>query len=59
MEKPAYGIFYFLKFIYFERDRASGGGADREGHREPQAGSTLSAWSPMWGSNSQNHDIMT
>ena len=52
---------YFFKFvfIYFERDRdsTSGGGAEREGDRESQAGSALSAWSPLWGSNSQNREI--
>ena len=27
--------------------------AEREGDKEPQAGSALSAQSPMWGSNSR------
>ena len=50
--------FMFLKFI-FERDRDSmrGGGAEREGKRESQAGSTLLAESPVQGSNSQNREI--
>ena len=46
-------LYIFLSvFIYFEtdRDNVSGGGTEREG--ESQAGSALSAWSPMWGSNS-------
>ena len=44
----------FLKFIYFERERkrervtTSRGGTERES----QAGSALSAQSPMWGLNS-------
>ena len=31
----------------------SRGGAERERQRESQAGSTMSAWNPMWGSNSR------
>ena len=53
---------YFLSlFIYFERDRdsTSGGGTEREGDRESQAGSVLPAQSPTWGSNSQNREIVT
>ena len=34
---------YFLKF---ERECACGGGAERDGERESQAGSKLSAWTP-------------
>ena len=47
--------------MYFERDRESmsGGGAERVGERESQAGFTLSAQSPTWGSNPQNCKIMT
>ena len=37
----------------------SRGEAETEGERESQAGSVLSVQSPMWGSNSQNHEIMT
>ena len=48
---------FFLMFIYFERERASLcmwlGGAEREGERESQAGSALSAQSLMRGPNSQ------
>ena len=40
----------------FERERESEsarrGGAEREGDLESEAGSKLSAQSPMWGSNS-------
>ena len=44
-------------FIYFERETdkrasTSGGGAEREGKRESQAGSELPGRSWMWGSNS-------
>ena len=42
----------FLKFIYFERAR-DGGGAEREEDRESEAGSVLTAESPMRGSNLQ------
>ena len=47
--------FFFSTFIYFgdrERQSMNGGGAEREGDRESQAGSALPAHSPMWGSNS-------
>ena len=46
---PTYLLYLFISlFIYFERDRdsVSGGGAEREGERESQAGSKLSAQSP-------------
>ena len=45
----------FLKFIYFEREREreNKGGAEREGKRESQSDSFLSAQSPMRGSNPQ------
>ena len=50
--------FQFLKFICFERERErerertwAGVGAEREGRRESQEGSTLSAQSPTWGQN--------
>ena len=40
-------------FILREKKRTSGKGQrEIEGERESQAGSTLSAWSPMWGPNS-------
>ena len=44
---------YFLKkcLFIFERGRESRGGAEREGERESQADSTLSAQSPTRGSN--------
>ena len=52
--------FLFLKFIHSlrerererERESASGGQAEIEKEGESQAGSALSAQSPMWGSNS-------
>ena len=37
-------------FIYFEREREYKGGTDREGERESQAGSVLSAQGPTQGS---------
>ena len=49
----------FFKKIFFniiferERQRASRGGAEREGERESQVGSALSTPSPMQGSNSR------
>ena len=48
-------------FIYFEREteRASRGEAEREGEREFQAGSALSAQSLMWGLNPQTREVMT
>ena len=48
--------FLFLNlFIYFEREgeKASREETEREGERESQAGSMLSAQSSMWGSNPQ------
>ena len=46
-------IIYFLKVYLFLRQResvcASGGRAEREGDREPEAGSAVSAQSPTWG----------
>ena len=51
-----YCFFIFFCFkVYFEterpREQIGGGGADREGETESQAGFTLSVQSPMWGSN--------
>ena len=48
-------FFNFFKFTYFERktERASGGGAEREGEGESQAGRVLPVQSPTWNSNSQ------
>ena len=42
-------------FIYFERDKecVNRGGTEREGEKESQAASMLSAQSPKRGSNSQ------
>ena len=45
-------------FIYFETEKRestsmSWGGAEREGEKESQTGSTSSVQSPTWGSNSQ------
>ena len=49
--------------IYFETERENmctlGEGAERDGERESQAGSTLSAQSPDVGFNFMNHEIMT
>jgi len=45
-----------ILFIYFERERACGGGAEEE--RESQAGSTASA-EPHRGLSSHNPEIMT
>ena len=46
----------FFNVYLFKRQResahVSGGGAEREGERESQAGSALSAQSPMQGLNS-------
>ena len=46
--------FFKVYFIYFERDRDSGGGAERKGEGE----NPKQALSPMRGSNSWNHEIM-
>ena len=40
----------FFKFIYSSREKENGGGAEREGERESQAGSVLSMQSLMQGS---------
>ena len=37
----------------FDRTNACGGGAEREGDRGSEAGSALTAESPIWGSNSR------
>ena len=42
---------FFILLIL--RETESWGGAEREGKRKSQAGSPLSAWSPMWGLNSR------
>ena len=39
-------------FIYFEGERMRRRRAEREGEKESQAGSTLSAQNLMWGLNS-------
>ena len=50
----------FTFFFNSERVRRSRErGRERERERESQAGSALSSQSPVWGSNSQTHDIMT
>ena len=52
-------------YLFWERERerkrksASRGGAERAGERESQAGSTLSAQSPMRGLIPQFHKITT
>ena len=53
---PSHLVLSWILFIVErerERERAgmSRGGAEREGNRESQAGSKLSAQSPTWGSN--------
>ena len=51
-------IIIFYLFILRERESMSGrGGRERGRGRKSQAGSALSAWSPLWGSNSQNREI--
>ena len=54
-------ILIFFKFIYLlwerQREQKWEEGAERKG--ESQEGSTQSAQSPMWGSNSKNPEIMT
>ena len=54
--------YFFSLFIYIERDRETQGEhkveeADREGERESQESSTLSAQSPTWSLNSTNCEI--
>ena len=46
------GFLFFFYVYLFLRERASEGGAEREGDRGSQAGSTLSAQGPTRGSNS-------
>ena len=54
-------LFFLSLFIYFkkerergrERERPSGEGAEREGDRGSEAGSVLTAESPLQGLNSQ------
>ena len=47
-------------FILRETETAQVGEGQREGEAEnPQAGSATSAWSPMWGSNPRNCEILT
>ena len=47
-----YLLSFFLTFIYlFLRECVSRRGAEKEGDREPQAGSVLSAQGPMKGLN--------
>ena len=48
-------MFFGKVYLFILRDSTGGVGADREGKKDSQAGSTLislSAWSPMRGSNS-------
>ena len=44
-------VFFLSLFILRERER--------ERERESQAGSSLPAQSPMWGSDPQSHEIVT
>ena len=53
-------MFFKCLFIFErERERESRAGAGREGDRESQAGSTLSAAEPDVGLSPMNHEIMT
>ena len=49
-----FSFLFFLMFYLFLRERecTSGGGTETQGNRGSKAGSTLTAVSPMWGSNS-------
>ena len=47
-------VFFFLMFIYFEREIDSKWGRGRKRETESQEGSVLSAQSLMWGMNSPN-----
>ena len=58
-ESPFFYSFVKILFIYFKRDKVSGGGAQRERERESQTVSMPPVQSPMQGSNPQNHEIMT
>ena len=49
MAEIKYVTFFLSLFIYFERECISSGRAESEGERESQAGSALSAQSPMQG----------
>ena len=44
-------IFLMLFIFERERERESRGGVEREGDRGSEAGSVLTAQSPMWGLN--------
>ena len=44
---------FFNVYLFISRESESKGVAEREGERETQANSTLSAHSPMWGSISR------
>ena len=57
-----FGLFFFplknvFKFVIILKE--SRGGAKREGDRESQAGSALSAQSPAWGLDLRNREIVT
>ena len=54
-------FFFFSLFHYFEVGRASGGGAEREGDTESEAGPRLPAVSadPHAGLRFTNHEFMT
>ena len=60
LDEPVTPLHSFLKFIcLFWRESGSGKAAEREGERESQASSTLSAQSPTWGliPNTRDHDL--
>ena len=48
-------LFLFFKFNYLfrERESMSQGGSEREGERESQVGSALTAKSPTWGQTNE------
>ena len=49
----AFNSFFLSNVLFiFERESASWGRAKREGDRESEVGSVLTAVSPMWGSSS-------
>ena len=60
VQKCFYNFFKAYLFILEkDSDSVSRERAVREGEREPQVGSALSAQSPTWGSIAQNREIMT
>ena len=52
-------IFITFNVCLFFKDRKSREGAESEGDRESEAGSTVSGQSPTWGIELTNYEIMT